>query len=81
MNKLALMALSGGRRLLTYNWGPMLTHKTVFYNSQEGEMFMGMGHLEVRNSDTLELKLYKLKTKDNSVEPVSIQVGANSSLQ
>ena len=42
---------------------------------------MDKGSLEVRNSETLELKFFRLEPKTMQIEPVSVQINALASLR
>lgn len=65
MHRLLSKAL--GKRVPSPPLGPVLTQRTAYFDSQATEELLGRGHLEVRNSDTLELKLYRVDRQNRSI--------------
>ncbi len=59
MNRVA-SGLAWLGRLGVQGKGPVLLQRNMFYQSQESDLFLDKGSLELRNSDTLELKLYRI---------------------
>lgn len=48
--------------------------------SEDSDIFMDQGSLQVRNSDFFELKLFKLHTQQMKVEPVSVVIPSSATL-
>ena len=58
-----------------------LTFLNKFTCAQASTMLMDRGELHVRNSDTFEIKLYKVNNENMQVEPLSISFDSTATLQ
>jgi hypothetical protein len=49
--------------------------------SEENEVILNRGTLEVRNSDTLELKLFKINVNSNKISPLNLTIRPDATVK
>jgi hypothetical protein len=59
----------------------ILINRPSFGFSDDNSVLLDKGRLEVRNSDTLELKLFKVDATSNKVTPFSLSIGSDATLK
>ena len=79
MNKILRNSLSIGQY---YKIGSgTLISRLSYCFSDDNFVLLDKGSLEVRNSDSLELKLFKLDVSSNKVTPFSLSIGSDATLK
>jgi len=79
MNKILVGTLS--KPLINQLSHKKITNALRYHFSEENEVILNKGTLEVRNSDTLELKLLKIDVNSNKVIPFNITIRPEATIK